>query len=187
MHQRKGWPIVSDDVAVLKPDDSAPYLYRGPTRLKLWKNTLTLLGIDSRDLVRDLMRLDKYHLNMNDQFVSTPQPLQALVMLEQADENEKPSLEPLDGTRAFQALMATIYRPELGLQFRAPLKLLRDCTAPLSRIKVYRYRRRWSLDGLDANLEPLMQEMQQRPTAGAYQQGSQAVLSVQRQGEWLQQ
>ena len=173
LHQRNGWPMVSDDVAVLKPDDRAPYLYRGPTRLKLWQNTLTLMGIDSRDLVRDLMRFDKYHLNIHEQFVNAPHLLHALVMLEQSEEKEKPSLELLDGTRAFQTIIAAIYRPELGLQFKEPSQLLRDCTRLLSRIKVYRYRRRWSLDALDAGLEPMLQEMQSRAAgAGEDQQAS---------------
>ncbi len=161
LHHREGWPVVSDDVAVLKPDDSVPYLYRGPTRLKLWQETLTQLGIDSRNLVRDLLRFDKYHLNVPENFVSAPHPLHALVILDHAGESEEPSLEPLDGTKAFQAMMATIYRPTLGLQFRAPWQLLQDCARPLSQIKVYRYRRRRSLDALDANLEPLLREIKQ--------------------------
>ena len=44
LHHREGWPIVSDDLAVLKPGDGAPYLYRGPTRLKLWQNITDAIG-----------------------------------------------------------------------------------------------------------------------------------------------
>ena len=120
------------------------------------------------------MRYDKYHLNMHEHFVGAPHPLQALVVLEQADENEEPSLQPLDGAGAFQAVMAAIYRPELGLQFKEPRQLLRDCAHQLNRIKVYRYRRRWSLDALDAGLEPIFREIRRSPALDrGYQQGSQ--------------
>lgn len=165
LHYTRGWPLVSDDVAAIRPDDEQPWLYPGPPRLKLWQDALAALGIDKTGLIRDLTRADKYHLCLHREFRSTPQPLRALVMLERAGEGEAARVERVRGVEAFQAVMATLYRPELGGRFNPPDKLMRTCTRLANRIAVYRYRRPWSLTTLEQHLQPLLERV--RSTIGA--------------------
>lgn len=159
LHYHQDWPLVSDDVGVIKPGEELPYLYPGPPRLKLWKDVLITLGIDHQGLARDLTRTDKYHLVRHRGFQPHARPLRYLVLLERAEKQEPASLEPLAGLEAFKAVMATIYRPEWGQAFNGPARLL-DYAADLARrIQVYRYRRPWSLEGMEQSLEPLLQRI----------------------------
>jgi hypothetical protein len=161
LHHALGWPMVSDDVAVIKPEDEQPYLYAGPPRLKLWKDALTALGIERRGLVRDLTRADKYHLRLHQGFQMEPQPLRALVILERGATGEPARLEPITGVAAFQAVMSSLYRYELGRSFTSPARLLRDGARLADQIKVYRFYRSWSLDEMENNIEPLVQRIMQ--------------------------
>lgn len=161
LHYTHGWPIASDDVAVVRPEDELPYLYPGPPRLKLWKDALAALDIDRDGLIRDLARADKYHLMLQKGFQTDPQPLRALVILERAEEGEVASLEPVTGVAAFKAVMSSLYRPELGRGFNSPARLLRDSAKLADQIDVYRFRRPWSLGEMEENTKPLLQRILQ--------------------------
>ncbi|WP_163559178.1 hypothetical protein [Halomonas sp. NO4] len=156
LHHRQGWPLVSDDVAVIRPEETTPLLYPGPPRLKLWKDTLASLGIASHGLVQDLSRTDKYHLLRHQGFQPAARPLKALVVLESAASGEAASLERLRGVAAFQAVMATIYRPELGALERAPGRLMQQASELANRIRVYRFRRPRSLAAMTTHWRPLI-------------------------------
>lgn len=161
LHYTRGWPLVSDDVAAIRPDDEQPWLYPGPPRLKLWQDALAALGIDKTGLIRDLTRADKYHLCLHREFRSTPQPLRALVMLERAEEGEAASVELLEGAESVRMVMATIYRPRIGVRFNGYTPLFQACAGLAERIAVYRYRRPWSLQGLETSLAPLLRRIQE--------------------------
>lgn len=159
LHYTQGWPMVSDDVAVIKPQEPLPYLHPGPSRLKLWKDALDALGIARGGLVRDLTRADKYHLSLPQGFQARPQPLRALVMLERAAEGEPASLEPIEGVAAFKAVMASLYRPEMAQAFNGLEGLTRAAGGLAALIDVYRLRRPWSLDELPTSLAPLLRRI----------------------------
>mgnify|MGYP000568354987 CR=1 FL=1 len=161
LHYTQGWPLITDDVAVIKPYEDVPYLHPGPPRVKLWKDALAALGIQTEGLVRDLTREDKYHLMLREGFQNTPYPLTALVMLERAEEGEYANLERLNGVEAFKAVMATLYRPEMGTEFNTPAGLMRECTKLAGKIDVYRFRRPWSLDDMNTSIEPLLEMIMQ--------------------------
>lgn len=156
LHYTQGWPMISDDVAVIKPEDDDAYLYPGPPRVKLWKDALQSLGIDTEGLVRDLTRHDKYHLMVDEAFHRQPEPLKALVILERSAEGEKASLEPLKGVEAFRTVMGALYRPDVGQEFNSPADLMGRIAKLTDRIDVYRYRRPWSLDDMDSSVENLL-------------------------------
>ncbi|WP_146010656.1 hypothetical protein [Halomonas heilongjiangensis] len=166
LHYHRGWPLISDDVAVVKPEEALPHLYPGPPRLKLWQDALAALGIDRQGLVRDLMRADKYHLNGHRGFQERPLPLQALVSLERAEEGERPSLARVTGADAFRVVMSALYRPELGRSFTTPEALLGMATSLTMKIAVYRFRRPWSLARMEANLAPLFEQIEASAARG---------------------
>lgn len=160
LHYRRGWPLVSDDVAVIKPEDSLPYLFAGPPRLKLWKDALMALQIDPVDLTQDFTLTEKYHLRMHAQYLDQPHPLHALVLLDRSDADQPAHLERLQGVDAFQAIMASLYRPEVGTLFQSPASLLLKCARIANQIKVFRYRRPWVPSAIDSTLLPLITEIE---------------------------
>lgn len=159
LHYTQQWPLITDDVAVIKPDETEPLLHPGPARAKLWRDALTALGIETKGLVRDLMRADKFHVMMNKGVRYDAHRLSALVQLERADEGEEANLEKVSGVEAFKIVMGAIYRPELGSEFNTDEQLMKECIRLAQQIRVYRFRRPWSLANMDQNLKPLLDEI----------------------------
>ncbi len=159
LHFSQQWPLITDDVAVIKPDEDEPLLHPGPARVKLWRDALKALGIETEGLVRDLMRAEKFHLMMNKGVRYDAHRLNALVQLERAEEGEEASLERLSGVEAFKTVMGAIYRPELGSEFNTDEHLMSEGIRLAKQIRVYRFRRPWSLDDMDKNLQPLLDEI----------------------------
>ena len=165
LHYSQQWPLITDDVAVIKPDEAEPLLHPGPARIKLWRDALAALGIETEGLVRDLMRNEKFHLMVNKDVRYDAHRLSALVQLERADEGEAASLVKLSGVEAFKTVMGAIYRPELGNEFNTNKQLMRECIRLAQQINVYRFRRPWSLEDMNQNLKPLLDEIQTQAAA----------------------
>jgi hypothetical protein len=160
LHFHLGWPLLSDDVAVLDHAvHDRPLLHPGPPRLKLWQDAVTYLEIDSSGLTPDMSRVNKFHLPLAQGFEHDPQCLRALVVLERASDDEPPSLTQLSGMAAFQAVLGTVYRPEMAQLVGDRNKLFHQCATLVQHIAVYRYRRPWSLATLDSNLQPLARQV----------------------------
>lgn len=159
LHYAQQWPLITDDVAVIKPDEAEPLLHPGPARAKLWRDALTALGIETEGLVKDLMRADKFHIMMNKSARYDSHRLSALVQLERAEEGEAASLVKLTGIEAFKTVMGAIYRPELGCAFNTDKQLMSESVRLAQQIRVYRFRRPWSLDDMDKSLKPLLNEI----------------------------
>lgn len=156
LHYMQGWPLVSDDVAVIKPEEETPLLHPGPSRVKLWQDALAALGIDKKGLTRDLTRQDKYHLLLDSAFDHEEKPLRALVKLEVSEPGESASLEKLKGIEAFLVLASSLYRADIGKEFYNPGEMMKALSELAGRIDIYRFRRPWSLADIDVNLEPLL-------------------------------
>lgn len=162
LHYHHDWPLLTDEVGVIKPDEAVPYLHPGPPRLKLRKEALASLEFDHHSLSRDLTRAGKYHLNLHREFHTYAQPLKALVLLERAEKGTAASLEPLEGREALEVVMAALYLPEWGQAFNGPARLMTYASELAQRIHVYRYRRPWSLEDMGLNLAPLVQRIHER-------------------------
>lgn len=159
LHHHHGCDLVTDDVAVVKPEEPLPLLHPGPRKVKLWKQTLAALDIDTQYAQRDLMRVDKYHLALENETALGAEPLKALVVLERGNAEESPRLSEITGAEALYLLLESLYRPEIGRAYQAAEEMMAACQVLAGQIKVYRYRRPWNLDGISRALEPLLQEM----------------------------
>lgn len=159
LHYRYDWKLVSDDVGVIKPEERVPTLYPGPPRLKLWKDALECLGIERQGLVRDLTRTEKFHLNQHQGFKTNTQPLRTLVMLERGTSDEKASIESLAGVEAFKIVMSALYLPEWGQRFIGSARLMQYGANLARQVRVFRYRRPWSLETMGHSLAPLVEKI----------------------------
>ncbi|SFU33041.1 hypothetical protein [Halomonas korlensis] len=159
LHYQYGWKLVSDDVGVIKPEEGLPTLYPGPRRLKLWKDALERLSIERQGLIRDLTRTDKFHLNQHQGFKTDIEPLRVLVMLERGSADEEACVEAIEGVEAFRIVMSALYLPEWGQRFNGPARLMQYGADLARQIRVYRYRRPWSLERMEQSLAPLLQRI----------------------------
>lgn len=154
---RLGWRQVTDDVAVVKPEDQQPLLYAGPRKIKLWKESLEALQIDTSGAQRDLSRADKFHIPIQGQKELPPLvPLRHLAVLERGDANSKPQLTEVFGDEAVILLLDTLYRAEFGREFMAPEKIVQECEKMATKIHVYRFCRPWGLDDMSETVAPLL-------------------------------
>ena len=163
LHRRFRWPIVSDDVSVLRPHDKIPMLHPGPRKLKLWQDAVNHLGFHGQRMSQDLSHTDKYQLYLEDHLPQEPGRLRALVVLDRCAAGETPGLEQLSGIRAFEAITASVYRPLFAKFFRQPEELMENKTRLAGEIEVYRFRRPWTLEGMVEQLDPLLSLMGSQP------------------------
>jgi len=159
LHRRFGYPIVSDDVSVLSPEDKEPLLHPGPRKLKLWRNAIDQLGFRRERLIQDLQSSEKYQLYLEDRTIRKPSRMRGLIILDRSDDDQPSRLEPLYGMSAFQAVASAIYRPSFGRAFRTGPELMKDVARLADSIEVYRLRRQWSLDAMAHELKPLLDLM----------------------------
>ena len=159
LHRRMGWPIVSDDVSALKPGDPLPYLHPGPRKLKLWEDAVDFLDCRDQRLVQELSNTPKFQLYLSDLDCYRPSPMRSLVVLDRCEDEESSTLELLRGAQAFQAIMSVVYRPFMAEWFRDPTELMQDLVSLCSRIDVYRFRRPWSLEQMEQQLAPVLDEI----------------------------
>ncbi|EWG98232.1 hypothetical protein [Halomonas sp. BC04] len=110
-------------------------------------------------MVRDLSRIEKYHLTQHQGFQSAPMPLKALVVLERGQPGEVAILERLKGVAAFKVVMGSLYRPELAKAFQEPQRLMHHATRLAEQVRVYRFRRPWVLHDMGALVSPLMAQI----------------------------
>ncbi len=158
LNTRRGWPQVTDDVAVVKPEDSQPFLYAGPRKIKLWKETLEALQIDMSGAQRDLSRVDKFHIPVQGSGEVVPlTPLKHLVVLERGD-GSRSRLTEVFSDEAVILLLDTLYRSEFGREFMAPEQIVQACEKLAMTMHVYRFSRPWSLEDMDNHLAPILKK-----------------------------
>lgn len=107
----KGYPLVSDDLCCIElRSQERPVIYSSTQRLRLWKDALVALGLDSEKLERDHFRLDKYILPWNNEKMTESVPLKAIYLLEWGTSD----LVRLNGVNALRNFVsAATYRGEL--------------------------------------------------------------------------
>lgn len=159
LNTRLGWPQITDDVAVVKPEDQEPLLYAGPRKIKLWKETMEALQIGMQGAQRDLSRADKFHIPVPNTSEAAPlAPLQHLVILERGADGSQPSLTEVFGDEAVVMLLDTLYRAEFGREFMSPDKIVQTCEKLAMKLHIYRFARPWGFEDMAENLAPILKK-----------------------------
>src|SRR5829696_1003226 len=156
LHAR-GHGLVTDDVAVLRVEESRPVVFPSFPQLKLWPEALVSLGDDPEKLPQWNPRLEKRVRTAAHRFSSAPLPVKRIYVLE---EGNAPEILPLRPQEAFVALVRHTYGSDYGLQTAmgvgsAPHFL--ECTSILNKVTVYRLKRRKTISQL-TNLAQVIEE-----------------------------
>lgn len=157
LHQQ-GLPLLTDDVGLAVPEGERICFYPGFPRIKLWRDALEHFGLDHRRLIRDLTRMDKYHLRLDTDrgFHAEALPLRRLYLLERSADDESIDIDPVRGHEAISLIQANTYRPGLIHRFGRAGEHLRQCGEVAAGIQVFRLRRPWRLERLDETLKALV-------------------------------
>jgi hypothetical protein len=112
LHAR-GHALVTDDVAVLRTEESCPTVLPGFPQLKLWPEALVSLGDDPETLPRWNPYVEKRARLASDKFPSIPLAIERLYVLSDGD---SPEILPLRPREAFMELVRHTYGSDYGLQ-----------------------------------------------------------------------
>lgn len=112
LSQELGWPVISDDVAVLSVEEGQVTLEGGVRRIRLWSDALDRLNMPKKGLVRDIHRHDKFLVHPQDLFVSGPHDLALLYEIVPRHSHNGPVA--VYGGERFVMLMNAIYRPMIA-------------------------------------------------------------------------
>lgn len=112
LHSR-GHALVTDDVAVLRVEESCPMVFPGFPQLKLWPEALVSLGDEPEKLPRWNPYFEKRARSASHKFPSTPLPIKRLYVL---NEGDAPEILPLRPQEAFMELVRHTYGSDYGLQ-----------------------------------------------------------------------
>jgi hypothetical protein len=150
---RRGHSLITDDVLLMKLEHEKIWAMPGVPFLKLWPETISLLGEDPNKYPTVKTSLPKRTLNKIDIAVQQPVALKAVFILEFGEKIEIKRLAPME---ALQQIMPHWYGvlyegellPILGLE-----RHFRDCTTVVQNLPVYRLTRPESLDFMPAICE----------------------------------
>lgn len=102
----RGYPFLADDLAVVSENlEVEP----GIPRLKVWQDTADNLNINTQNLDRIRLLVDKYSYPIKKNICLTPQPIKAVFLLENHDINSF-KIEEIKGIAKFNELQKHTYR-----------------------------------------------------------------------------
>lgn len=149
----RGFNVLADDVCVVTTDRQI-LAWPGIPRLRLWREALEHSGRTADGYEMSFDDMDKYNVPTRREGLAAPLPLGAVYLLARAGD-EAPSIRPLGGMAAVDALVANTYRggylPVLGGAGRH----LGQCVALARSLPVFEVKRAWGYDALDAELARL--------------------------------
>lgn len=135
---RRGHRLVSDDVTVICDEGSGLEIVPAFPRLNLWAATLDAAGISETGLRRVRPGLEKYDLPLEGSFDIAPVPLDAVVILGEAQELSLTKLMP---TAALPAVQAHISQRQVAAALGSQRRLFAATARIVSTVPVYRLQR----------------------------------------------
>jgi hypothetical protein len=132
LHLRHGWPILTDDLAVLVGAPAEVRLSFGVRRLRLWKDAIGKLDLGDRPRSKVIDRADKFQFDL----VPTPPEDAALSAVFILRKGDAPEIVRVRGQQALIALGNCIYRPDLFATFNDQTALFQTLVGAANRLEI---------------------------------------------------
>ena len=158
--EQHGHRVLGDDLCAVRFDDAGrPLVYPGIPRLKLWSESLKLLGRSPVGLERVASDLDKYHVPLarDDSADSlAPMALRRVYVLGRAEHDGQPLITPIAGGEAAAAVLAKAFRWHLGQAIHHGARSQFDqCVAVARHAGLFMVDRTWGHDRFAAEAEAI--------------------------------
>jgi hypothetical protein len=163
-----GHRVLTDDLcAIHLGTNGRPTVFEGIPRVKLWSDTLDMLGRATERFEKVASDLDKFHVPTSysgDRGSPEPLSLERIYLLG----GRGPTLEitPVSGATAAQGILANAFRWELGQKIRPARAQFDQCLAVARHARVFRIERRWGFDrfnqdcaGIERHLRTPLEEL----------------------------
>jgi hypothetical protein len=157
--QRRGYPIVSDDICLLDPGADPPRVICVAGWLKLWRQSFDHIGEIPQEQHRVFSTDDKFRLFLP---ATDPAPriLRRVVLLEKAPSSDAaPALTQLTTPEAIAALMDQTYVAYVPTLMGQQARIFRQCARIFQHAEAFRLTVPWSLDRIDDVLDLLEREL----------------------------
>lgn len=150
----RGQGVLADDVLPLVPREGLPPLALAAVRrLRLFPDVVSLAGRSSADHPPTLKENAKLGLfPPDDPAMPVEMPLLSLYLLEQAAPDAMPTLEPITGLAALEAIRTATYRPHYAVRAGRHMSHLAACTRIAATVPVFRLSRPWNLARVDETI-----------------------------------
>ena len=157
--QRRGYPIVSDDICLLDPGADPPRVICVAGWLKLWRQSFDHIGEIPEEQHRVFSTDDKFRLFLP---ATDPAPriLHRVVLLEKAPSSDAaPALTQLSTPEAIAALMDQTYVAYVPTLMGQQARIFRQCARIFQHAEAFRLTVPWSLHRIDDVLDLLEREL----------------------------
>jgi hypothetical protein len=144
-----GYELVADDIVAIAANEGHSMVLPGFPHLKLWPDSINLLGSNPELLPRLRPELEKRSYAVSSRFSQKPLPLHHFCIIDAGSALE---LEPLQPREAFAALMPHWYGSRFGMERLRTLGLadfFRQCVAVANSATIYRLKRPRSMPSVD--------------------------------------
>ncbi|MEP6491757.1 MAG: serine kinase [bacterium] len=134
---RRGIPILADDISAVDPfGESGPVVWPSVARVKLWRDSLDLLGLTADPARRIREGAEKFSAS-DAPFVTTPLLLSGLYHLTAGPDASVAIVCPLAGIDAVHSLNRMVYRAYIGRAIHRDDWMIRATMAVLTRVPVF--------------------------------------------------
>jgi len=134
---RQDVSVLADDISAVDPFASdGPIVWPSVARLKLWRDSLDLLGMTT-DPSRRIRRGSEKYSASDVPFVTTPRPLACLYHLSAVAGAPDTEVRPLAGIDAVRSLNGMLYRGYIGRAMQRGDWMIRATLAILTHVPVF--------------------------------------------------
>lgn len=136
---KRGYRVYSDDLSIVTFDETEPILHQGTVRLKLWKDSLDLLGI-APDLNRVRQGIEKYSLPMDVAEPYDPIPIAGLISLNPINLPD-PQILPIGNKELLRTVLMHTFRQRMVRKLGVDVGHFKLCEVLSKKIKGHQYKR----------------------------------------------
>jgi hypothetical protein len=151
---QRGFRVLGDDVCLIDTQTDQAMVIPAAPWLKLWRNSLEILGRQADGLERVFSEDDKYRLPL--QNVLQPEPIRKLVFLE-SDERSVTDIQEVTAIEAIPLLMNLTHQAYVLEATGQRQESFLRCSRVSSQARAYRLIRPWGLPHLQSTVDLLEQ------------------------------
>lgn len=154
---QRGHTLLADDVTVIDPDaPGGPVVWPAFPHVRIWRDALGALGLDTNTLERDRTDLERYRVPVNDAFSLTPQPLSAAYLMDWVLHEAWARVEPVTGFEAIRRLRQAVHRHQVGQALLGEQALFTRVGRVGSAVPVFAVHQPHGLEFLGRNVEAIL-------------------------------
>ncbi len=151
---QRGFRVLGDDVCLVDTQTDQAMVIPAAPWLKLWRNSLQILGRQADGLERVFSEDDKYRLPLQNVF--QPEPIRKLVFLE-SDERSVTDIQEVTAIEAIPLLMNFTHQAYVLEATGQRQESFLRCSRVSSQARAYRLIRPWGLPHLQSTVDLLEQ------------------------------